>query len=148
MEFNLENSLTAWNDELRSGASTETVLASMASVLADYLYAELRDYVPDESDLNEILEIASEEKRNPMAELGEEIAIFLNGSHHDEVFGAIETLESYQEMVEEFDDGTDEDEEPDVAMMAGDAIVEQAVSVLQQTWEARRGVANALPMSN
>lgn len=137
MSSDFAASVDVWTAELKAGVPADQVIASMASVLAERLSNDIYEYDPTADDLETLLEAAQDDKRNPMLTLGEEIAGILNKSESAEIFQAVQTLASFQEMVAEFD-GDDEDDEPDYAMIAGDALVEEALELVPDIWAERR----------
>lgn len=138
MTFNFSESVDSWTAELKSGVPSEQVIASITSALAERLVEDLYEYDPAEMDLAALLEEADDHKRNPMLALGEEIALVFNNSEADEILNAVEDLENYQDMLEECEGDDDEEEEPDVGMIAADALVEIALERVHEIWSERR----------
>lgn len=140
MSSNFVDSVDGWTADLKAGASAADVIASMTSVVAERLVELIYEYDPDTADLDAILEESEDHKRNPMAELGEELSIILNHGDDWTLIGALETMTSFQEMVAEFDGEDDEDGEdgPDYGMIGGDALVENALPLARQIWADRR----------
>lgn len=125
----------AWARELRSGVSADHVLSSMTHALADRLFYDLAAYDPGAVEIAAILEKSADDRRNPMLSLGEEIALILNTSRYDEIVHAVGNIPSYRETIEEFNGS---DDRPDIGMLAGDVLVEEAMEIVRETWASRR----------
>lgn len=146
MGSNFADSVDGWTAELKAGVPADQVVASMISVVAERLFDDIYKYDPTTVDLDVLLEEAEDDKRNPMATLGEEIASILNKSRYAEILQVVEALTVFQEMVAEFDG--DDDDGPDLGMIGGDALVEVAMDSVRDIWAERReaGSATMIPV--